>query len=84
LSDKPFSVDGAEKRRQIIRVITELHAQLNRWPTPDEVAARLGIPRKTLQYHTRILVKERRLRRLFGGRALEVLDNPVNHIEPAP
>lgn len=67
------SRSGDKLRNEIYVAVEQLHAELAEWPTPGAVADRLGLPRKTLQYHVRILEQDGRVKRIYGGRALQAL-----------
>lgn len=73
MSDPARIRSGIDNRELIVQAVERLHREFSEWPTPGAVATATKMPRKTLQYHVRILEQAGRVRRLYGGRALEVL-----------
>lgn len=73
MSDPVRLRSGDKFRVRVLEAVERLHIEQAKPPSPVAVALRLDIPPKTLQYHVRILEADGRVKRLYGGRALEVV-----------
>lgn len=67
-----------DTQRDIYAAVVRLTLELARFPTPREVAKATGLSRTTLSRHVDAMEAQGRLRRIYGGRALEAL--PVARI----
>lgn len=62
-----------ERQRAILAAVEQLVGESGRPPTPGEIAAATGIPLTSVRYHAASLVQSGRLRRVYGGRGLELV-----------
>lgn len=64
---------GADTRVEILLTTGALRAELGDWPSPKEIATRLGLPRSTLRYHNAILEAGGWIRRPYRGHRVEII-----------
>lgn len=69
----PAARSGIATRENIVAAVERLTRELGRFPTPPEVEAALRMKHSTLHRHVTILETAGKLRRVYGGRGLEVV-----------
>jgi DeoR/GlpR family transcriptional regulator of sugar metabolism len=68
-----MSKRATERQQAILETVERLAVTHGRPVSPQEVADATEIPLTTVRYHAKLLAGAGKIRRHFGGRALEVV-----------